>query len=82
MGKLSPHDSSFEALMAKLGAAWLTYLVGLNLQEWLSLILTLLSIIYVFFNTFVLLRDQVLKRREKKAEEKRKTDFGDLKEGD
>lgn len=74
MGKLSPHDSSIEALLAKLGVAWLSYFVGLNLQEWLSLTLTALSVIYVFFNTYVLIRDRVMRRRRES------TDFGKLSE--
>lgn len=72
MGKLSPHDSSVEALLAKLGVAWLSYFVGLNLQEWLTLVFTALSILYVFFNTFVLIRDRVMRRRRES------TDFGKL----
>lgn len=72
MGKLSPHDSSVEALFAKLGVAWLGYFVGLNLQEWLTLVFTMLSVVYVFFNTYVLIRDRVMRRRRES------TDFGKL----
>lgn len=73
VGKLSVHDSSLEALFAKLGVAWLGYFVGLNLQEWLTLLFTALSVVYVFFNTYVLIRDKVLKKRKD-------TDFGKLDE--
>ncbi len=76
VGKLSPHDASIEALLAKLGVAWLSYFVGLNLQEWLSLALTFASLVYVIFNTYVLIRDRVMRRRTESA------DFGKLSEGD
>lgn len=62
VGKLSPNDASLDALFAKLGVAWLGYFFGLNLQDWLTLLFTLLSIVYVFFNTYVLIRDRVIKK--------------------
>ena len=76
MGKLSPNDSSFEALFAKLGVVWLAYFVGLNLQEWLSMALTFASLTYVIVNTYVLIRDKIVRYK------KMKTDFGSLNEGE
>jgi len=67
-GVLSSHDSSLEGLMAKLGIAWVGYFIGLSLQEFLTLALTFASLVYVLFNTFVLVRDQVLRKRKLDAQ--------------
>lgn len=74
--KLSPHDHSLNGLLLKLSAAWTSYFTGTKLEAMfagleLSDILTALSIVYVFLNIYVLLRDKVLRTRKEAVADKR-----------
>lgn len=76
MYKLSPHDHSLDGLTLKLSAAWTSYFTGTKLETMfagiqLGDILTALSIVYVFLNIYVLLRDKVLRSRKEAAADKR-----------
>lgn len=70
--KLSLRDHSFDGLLIKLSAAWTSYFTGTKLENMfagiaLADVLTALSIVYVFLNIYVLLRDKVLRTRKEEA---------------
>lgn len=65
VGRLSPHDSSIEGMLAKLFAAWLGFFGGVTLSD----VFTFASIVYVCLNIWVLLRDKIFKRRTEKSTE-------------
>ncbi len=74
--KLSLHDHSMNGLLVKLSAAWTSYFTGTKLEHMfagleLGDVLTALSIVYVFLNIYVLLRDKVLRTRKEEAADER-----------
>lgn len=76
MDKLSLHDHSMNGLLLKLSAAWTSYFTGTKIETMfagleLGDVLTALSIVYVFLNIYVLLRDKVLRTRKEEAADKR-----------
>ncbi len=62
VGRLSPHDSSAEGFLAKLGVISAGWLGGLTISD----LLTFASLVYVCLNIWVLLRDKVFKKRTDK----------------
>jgi hypothetical protein len=66
MGRLSPHDSSIEGMLAKLFAAWLGFFGGVTLSD----VFTFASIVYVCLNIFVLIRDKFLRNQGEKVTDK------------
>lgn len=70
VGRLSPHDSSAEGFLAKLGVILAGGLGGVTISD----LLTFASLVYVCLNIWVLLRDKVFKRR---AEKSTKTSSGE-----
>jgi hypothetical protein len=66
VGRLSPHDSSVEGMLAKLFAAWLGFFGGVTLSD----VFTFASIVYVCLNIFVLIRDKILKNQGIKPTDK------------
>jgi hypothetical protein len=63
VGRLSPHDSSAEGFLAKLGVISAGWLGGITVSD----LLTFASLVYVCLNTVVLIRDKILKRRTEKS---------------
>lgn len=59
VGRLSPHDSSIEGMLAKLAVAWTGFAGGITLSD----IFTFASIVYVCLNIFVLVRDKLLRNK-------------------
>jgi hypothetical protein len=63
VGRLSPHDSSIEGMLAKTFAAWLGFFGGVTLSD----VFTFASIVYVCLNIFVLVRDKLLRNKGEKV---------------
>lgn len=77
VGRLSPHDSSIEGMLAKLFVAWTGFLGGVNLSD----VFTFASIVYVCLNIFVLIRDKLLRNQGEKLK-KDENKGGDISSGD
>lgn len=66
VGRLSPHDSSAEGFLAKLGVILTGWLGGVTISD----LLTFASLVYVCLNIFVLISDKILKKQGKKVADK------------
>lgn len=72
--KLSPHDASWDGMVAKLSVMWAGFFAGISLSD----LFTLASLIYVLLNIFVLVRDKIVKRKTQVSD----TSPGNISSGD
>ncbi len=64
--KPSTNSDEMQAAMLKIFATWALYFGSLNLMNWLQLIGLFLGCVFTATQTYILWRDKVLKKEEKR----------------